>query len=44
MLMTSGMAVPFGLTAAVAPLTAPAVAVMRMQTFAAMKVIFMASS
>ena len=43
MLMTSGMAVPFGLMAAVAPLKAPAVAVMRMQTLTAMKVVFMAS-
>ena len=42
MLMTSGMAVPFGLTAAVAPLNAPAVAVMRMQTLSAMKAVFMA--
>ena len=43
MLMTSGMAVPFGLTAAVAPLKAPAVAVMRRQTFTAIKAVFMAS-
>ena len=42
MLMTSDMAVTFGLTAGVAPLKAPAVAVMKMQTFTAMKVVFMA--
>ena len=42
MLSISGRAVPFVLTSAIAPLNAPAVAVMRMQTFTAMKVVFMA--
>ena len=44
MLMTSGMAVSFRFTTAVAPLKAPAVAVMRRQTLTAIKVVFMASS
>ena len=42
MLPISGRAVAFELTAAVAPLKAPAVAVMRMQILTAMRVVFMA--
>ena len=40
MLIASGTAVPFVPMAAVAPLKAPAVAVMRMQTLTAIKAVF----